>query len=78
MCSLHLQGQEVKDVARTEHTKALAHVKLLERQKGELLVVLQKQAKLIDVLRRQKAHLEAARLLSFTEEEFMRTLDAGA
>ena len=68
----------MRDVARGDHVKALHEVKRLERQKGELMVVLRKQAKLIDVLRRQRAHLEAARLLAFTEEEFLRTLDAGA
>jgi hypothetical protein len=73
-----LQGQEVRDVARSDHGRALAEVKRLERQRGELLVVLRKQAKLVDVLRRQRAHLEAARLLAFTEDEFMRTLDTGA
>jgi hypothetical protein len=40
--------------------------------------VLKKQARLIDVLRRQRAHLEAAQLLSFSEEEFMQTLDVRA
>lgn len=75
---LLLQGQEVKDVAKSKHSQALADVKRLERQKAELLTVLKKQARLIDVLRRQRAHLEAAQLLSFTEEAFMKTLDVRA
>lgn len=73
-----LQGQEVKDAAKSKHSQALADVKRLERQKAELLTVLKKQARLVDVLRRQRAHLEAAQLLSLTEEEFMKTLDVRA
>ena len=49
--------------------------KFLEKQRNELLHGFKKQMELIDVLKRQKLHLEAAHVLKYTEEEFMQTLD---
>ncbi len=46
-------------------------------RQGELLGAFKKQLKLIDILKRQKMHIEAARLLSFTEDEFMKAIDGG-
>jgi len=64
-----------------EHAKRsaeglLADLKKSEKQKAELLAVFKKQQQLIEVLKRQKIHIEAAKLLQFTEEEFLRALNS--
>jgi len=71
------QEREGKDAAKTDASRLLADTKRLERQRAELLAAFRKQTRLVDVLRRQKIHLEAARALGFAEEEFMRLLELG-
>lgn len=63
--------------ARAELQKVMAENNRLKKRCSELLVGFRKQMKLIDVLKRQKLHVEAAHLLQFTEDEFMRTLELG-
>ena len=63
--------------ARAEAARLAAENTRLRKRQSELILAFKKQAKLIDVLKRQKLHVEAATMLSFTENEFSKTLELG-
>ncbi|KAG2440550.1 hypothetical protein HYH02_010134 [Chlamydomonas schloesseri] len=78
LSEVRAQEREAKGSAAADTGRLLAENRKLERQRGELITAFKKQLKLIEVLKRQKVHLEAARALQFSEEEFMKTLEMGA
>ena len=71
------QEKDKEDNVKGELEKAIRENRKLEKQKAELIGAFRKQMKLIDVLKRQKLHVEAARMLAFTEEEFTQALEVG-
>ena len=60
-------AQQMKD---KENEKLIQENKKLEKQKNDLYAAFKKSLKLCSILKKQKVHLENARLLQFTEEEF--------
>ena len=79
---LALRESKINETGRSEgvrrdQDRIIEENRKLERQRNELLQAFKKQMKLIDVLKRQKMHIESAKLLAFTEDEFVRTLELG-
>ena len=65
-------AQQMKD---KENEKLIQENKKLEKQKNDLYAAFKKSLKLCSILKKQKVHLENARLLSFTEEEFKNLME---
>lgn len=76
----HLQAQldslkqcRIQEEISEEKKNDLA-IKNLKKQRSELFAVIHKQVRLIDVLRQQRSHVEAATLLSMTENDFLKVV----
>ena len=69
-------SKEKLDGTKKAADKMFADNNRLMKQKQDLLMAFKKQAQLIDVLKKQKMHLESSKLLEFTEEEFLRILES--
>ena len=57
-----------------ERDALLGKIKKMERQKHDFMVALKHQQKLIDALKRLKVHTEAAKVLTFKEEAFVKEI----
>ena len=66
--------KEVGASVRADAQRLASENKRLSQQKADLLLAVKKQFKLIDILKKQIVHLEAARMLAFTEDEFARAI----
>lgn len=51
--------------------------KILEKQRNELFQAFKKQLKLINILKRQRTHLEAAQLFHYTQNQFLKIMELG-
>ncbi|KAG7483065.1 hypothetical protein JOB18_038332 [Solea senegalensis] len=69
----HINKDKMKEENQSKEN-VLAENRMLKKQKADLIVGFKKQLRLIDLLKKQKLHLEAAKLLSFTEDEFTKAL----
>lgn len=65
-----------EEAAKEAANLRLANKKLLQ-QRADLLAGFRKQQRLIEILKKQKLHMELAKMLQFTEEEFAKCLEMG-
>ena len=70
MLSRKVTSSDSLDKSREEVKDLKQKVASLEKRNSDILLLFKKQMQLIDVLKRQKIHLEASRMLEFTEKEF--------
>lgn len=62
-------------ISKEEKEDLVKQIKALEQQRRDMITAFKKQMKLIDILKRQKLCIEAAKVLSVAEEEFMKVIN---
>ena len=65
------EQQEIRDEKQSD-----MFIKNLMKQRNELLVVIKKQTNVIDILKQQRAHAEAAVLLDMAENDFLKVVNS--
>ena len=66
-----MREKRISEANYNETARLLRKVELLEQQRNDLLNAFKKQTKLLDILKRQKCHTEAIKILSIVGEEFI-------
>ncbi|CAF0739019.1 unnamed protein product [Rotaria sordida] len=75
---LNKMQQTTKDLSEQDKKKIeqlTNENRRLEKQRLELMNAFKRQLKLIDILKKQKLHLEASKMLQFAEEEFCKAIE---
>ena len=75
MAEVVRKNRDQGTVTKSQFEESTKEISKLKRLNSEFKSVIQKQSKLVEILRNKCTHLEAARVLEFSEEEFMRALD---
>lgn len=70
-----ISSSTTQQIKEKENEKLIQENKKLEKQKNEIYAAFKKSLKLCSILKREKVHLENARLLAFTEDEFKNLLE---
>ena len=70
-----ITSSTTQQIKEKENEKLIQENKKLEKQKNEIYAAFKKSLKLCSILKREKIHLENARLLAFTEDEFKNLLE---
>ncbi|KAJ3103464.1 Golgin sub A member 2 [Phlyctochytrium bullatum] len=78
LAKAHEEAKDKSESLKTTAEKLFNDNKRLMRQKTDLITIFKKQNQLIDILKRQKIHLESATLLKLTEQEFTHALNLRA
>lgn len=75
-CTKYKEEFESLKQGECDNEKRVAFLNL-QKQRSELLVVIKKQMKLIDILKQQRAHVEATALLNIAERDFIKEVNIG-